>query len=378
MRAAERARSIPIVVTAMSMAAMALAAADTQPALGADRGVATAPAAFTTTAGTLGAIAMTSASNGWAVGLRFGFDEEPLILRWNGSTWTQQPLPRLREGWLSAIAASSARNAWAVGGTGEKNLILHWNGKRWSRLPCPTPHHEAGLVGVTVTKSGAAWAVGFGYTSGGLVDVILRWTGGKWKQAANPAATIPGLAAGAGSLAAVAASSDRNAWVVGTGAPGIWTVAAHWTGSVWRQSPMPDIYAGLLESVAVASRHQAWAVGGIYGSTGRHSVLIMHWNGHSWRRVRSPNPPGAMLESVAALSNGTAWAVGMTGRGANFILFWNGHSWRRVASPDFRLAGVRHDSLTGVSAVWPRNVWAVGHAGTTGAFIMSWNGSVWQ
>lgn len=374
MGAAEWARSGAIFATATVMAAMAGGA---QTALGADRSVAAEPMAFTTAAGALSGIAMTSASNGWAVGSTTAIHSGPLVLRWNGSTWTQQPLPRLRGGWLSAIAASSARNAWAVGGTGEKNLILHWNGKRWSRLPCPTPHHDVGLIGVTVTKSGAAWAVGFGYIRGGLVDVILRWTGGKWKRAANPAPMADGLAAGQGTLADVTASSDRNAWVVGMGAPGFWTVAAHWNGSVWRQAPMPNIEGGVFAAVAMAPDRQAWAVGRVEGNA-RHSVLIMHWSGRTWRRVKSPNPRGATLGSVAALPDGTAWAVGSTARGTTFVLYWNGHSWRRIPSPNFTVAGASDDFLASVSAVSASNVWATGYTGGGGGLIISWNGSRWQ
>ena len=219
----------------------------------------------------------------------------------------------------SAIAANSPRNAWAVGGIGDKNLILHWNGTRWSKLPCPTPHHDYGLDSVTVTRTGAAWAAGFGYTRSGTVDVILRWVGGKWKQAANPAPTIPGVAAGAGTLAGVAASSDRDAWVVGMGAPGFWTVAARWNGSVWRQVPMPDIQGGVFAAVAMAPRREAWAVGAVEGNSNvRHSVLIMHWNGHSWRRIRSPNPPGATLRSVAGAAGRHSLGGGLDGARRDF------------------------------------------------------------
>jgi len=38
------------------------------------------------------------------------------------------------DGTLEAVAATSAANAWAVGDLGQENtpLILHWNGTTWS------------------------------------------------------------------------------------------------------------------------------------------------------------------------------------------------------------------------------------------------------
>jgi hypothetical protein len=373
MRAAGRAKLIALLVMATVTAGMTIEAG-TASASGVDRA---RPADFSTSAGALSAIAMTSGSNGWAVGSTLAINSGPLILHWDGSTWTQVKLPPLSGGFLSAIAANSARNAWAVGAIGAKNLILHWNGVRWSRIRCPSPRGNEGLISVTVTRSGAAWAVGFRNTRGGGVDVILRWIGGKWKVAANPAPTSAGLPAGAGLLEGVAAASDRYAWAVGMGAPGFWTVAARWNGSVWRQASMPNIQGGVLAAVTMAPHGDAWAVGVVEGNA-KHSVLIMHWNGHSWRRVKSPDPPGAVLRSVTALRDGTAWAVGYTAAATSFILHWNGHSWRHVASPEFTVAGSSEDNLAGVSAISSGNAWAAGYTGGGGGLILRWDGSRWH
>jgi hypothetical protein len=324
----------------------------------------------------LDGIAVTSASNAWAVGSTSAVRSGALILRWNGATWKQVALPRLGGGssWLSAVAASSATNAWAVGAIGGLNLILHWNGRSWYRVPCPSPRRNYALVSVTVTRSGGAWAVGFSYSSDGPVDDILRWIHGAWQRVSNPVPLESGLQ-GAGTLQGVSASSARDAWAVGTGAPGFRTMTAHWNGSVWRQVPTPDVLGGALAAVATAPHGEAWAVG---RAEGRASVLIMHWNGRSWRRVSSPSPAGGELTSVTSLPDGTAFAAGSTASGGPLILHWNGHSWRRQPAPVVSVSGVSDDFLSGIGASSPSDAWAIGYTGGGGGLVLRWNGAAWR
>jgi hypothetical protein len=86
----------------------------------------------------LTAVAATSADNIWAVGGSGPVtDESAAIAHGNGRAWTLRGISNAA---LSGIAATSVSNAWAVGGTitGTTSftfhpLILHWNGKTWTR-----------------------------------------------------------------------------------------------------------------------------------------------------------------------------------------------------------------------------------------------------
>jgi hypothetical protein len=75
----------------------------------------------------LGGVTAHGTASAWAVG---GASGKPLILRWNGTTWTRSKAPG--KGILNAVAASSPKNAWAVGDNGDNALILHWDGASWS------------------------------------------------------------------------------------------------------------------------------------------------------------------------------------------------------------------------------------------------------
>ena len=83
-----------------------------------------------------------SGSDAWAVGAYLATHTEPLIVHWNGTTWTQAPTPRPSpvQNSLFGVSAVSGSDAWAVGdyynnATGAiDTLILHWNGTTWSKM----------------------------------------------------------------------------------------------------------------------------------------------------------------------------------------------------------------------------------------------------
>jgi hypothetical protein len=83
-------------------------------------------------AGGLMAVAASSSTSAWAVGLTT--PGSALIMRWNGSAWkiVKRLTGAASHDFLAGVAPISAKNAWAVGGTGAgKTLILHCNGSTW-------------------------------------------------------------------------------------------------------------------------------------------------------------------------------------------------------------------------------------------------------
>ena len=86
----------------------------------------------------------------------------------------------------------------------------------------------------------------------------------------------------------------------------------------------------------MASVDDGWAVGG---------GLILHWDGIAWRPMDSP--ADSYLESVAVVSSADAWAVGRK------IVHWNGVTWSLIASPTT-------EWLSDVDMVSAVDGWAVG------------------
>ncbi len=145
----------------------------------------------------------------------------PLIERWNGTTWTQDSMSKLpsdvRGGTnVSGAASLSSSRGWAVGqsggGDGPTNgVILAWNGSSWTLQPVPGFESQVGgLLGVAATSGSNAWAVGWESPvslasadgSGGPNDygtpeiMILHWNGSAWTpQTTLGPAEIPAAAA---------------------------------------------------------------------------------------------------------------------------------------------------------------------------------------
>jgi hypothetical protein len=273
--------------------------------------------------GEIAGIGERSASDVWAVG-RTGDNTQaiPLILHWDGVSWTQSVIPSLANDTgfaeLTAVAARTKADAWAVGRirttAGDRTLILHWDGTAWTRVPSPdlsgTGIHDW-LTGVTAVSASEAWAVG------------------------DPNAPHPvGLGPSAPASSAKAAAAPQQ------------TLILHWNGRRWKQvtSPSPGQFDHLT-AVTATSRTAAWAVG-VTGQDGvQRQTLVLRWDGHHWKRSKSPNVnvsgvdvPTA-LSAVAASPAGGAWAVGTASVRSiagtvNVVLRWNGKHWTMVTAPD--------------------------------------------
>ncbi|MDA8320156.1 MAG: hypothetical protein M0030_10185 [Actinomycetota bacterium] len=105
------------------------------------------------------------------------------IYRWNGSAWKlagRTGAPSSADaGGLTAVAASSSTSAWAVGLTTPGSaLIMHWNGTAWKIVKRLTGASHDFLAGVAALSAKNAWAVG---TTGSGKTLILHWNGSTWR-----------------------------------------------------------------------------------------------------------------------------------------------------------------------------------------------------
>jgi hypothetical protein len=298
--------------------------------------------------------------------------------------------PRLQAG-LVGVSVTSSRNAWAVGDSlsrgASPTLIERWNGKAWKVQLSPNPRGARGnqLAGVAATSSTNAWAVGSG--PGGTL--IEHWNGKAWRvqRSPNPGPNL-------NELSGVAATSPRNAWAVGTSSVGR-TLIEHWNGKAWKIQASPNPGGATpfnqLSGVAATSATKAWAVGEYYQTAPpMWRTLVEHWDGKAWTVQASPaplNPDGPSLSwlyGVAATSSTNAWVVGDYWSGGinsrTLIAHWDGKAWTVQPSPN--LGGPNSDNrLLGVAATSPNNAWAVGtyqHGSGQRTLVERWDGKAWQ
>ena len=245
-----------------------------------------------------------------------------------------------------AWAVGTAQQRGVEGGVSSP-LLVHWDGKRWRLVASAPTAPNAFLLGVASISSQDAWAVGFaGSRSGGHQPLVEHWNGSSWSAVAVPAP--PGVASA--SLGVFAVSAD-DVWAVGNTERGEGaTLIEHWDGSRWVMTPSanasplgfesaPD---NALVAVGASSHNEVVAVGTTRdgGHVYHADPLIENWNGTSWAIVPASVPSSGaktFLESVAVASATDAWAVGASSPanatgGSPFIEHWDGSSWASVGA----------------------------------------------
>ena len=214
--------------------------------------------------GQLNGVAALSGASVWAAGSTIVGNAVSDALerqQLDGGAHPRRGPPGSPGGVFEAVAAVSARDVWAVGVAAGESLAEHWNGAAWSRVPTPQPGGTGGsvfLYGVSAVSATDVWAVG---AASDGTTVILHWNGAAWTQVPSPAPA--GLSSELYGMAAVSAAS---AWAVGqtaTTAGGTWSpLIEHWNGAAWTLVPSPAIPGGgTLAAVSASSPRNAWAVG---------------------------------------------------------------------------------------------------------------------
>jgi hypothetical protein len=273
--------------------------------------------------GQFNAVSAVSTNDVWAVGnilLDQDQNTTPLIEHWNGKTWSVVPSPNasplVKSATLDGVAALSATNAWAVGwffdGFNNNPLIEHWNGTSWSvvaNVPTEVGAGTTFLHAITAISASDIWAVG-SFDIGATINLAMHWDGVKWSTT-NPAVVTTGQSTE--ELRGVSAVSSNDVWAVGgdldaqnMGRP----FAIHWNGSKWTQvaTPTPPTTspADQLWAVSAVSTNDVWATGLVGGQ-----AFLEHWNGTSWSVANTPTlGSSSTLFGITRSGASSLWAVG--------------------------------------------------------------------
>lgn len=222
-------------------------------------------------------IAAVSAADLWAVGYEWISQSTwvPLILHYDGQSWSPVDQSQLQFGILSSVLALATDDVWAVGWIGQvpniQGLTLHWNGTSWTRVTSPTePGGWILLASVSGVATGDVWAVGSYrfYNINGQVESRARsyhWDGSSWNG-------VTVALGGYSYLTGVKANATTDVWAVGAGFVGFFDyayVTFHWDGSIWSNVTNPN--QGILNAVSASSSSDAWAVGDGFVTPGTYT-----------------------------------------------------------------------------------------------------------
>lgn len=313
-----------------------------------------------------------SASGAWAVGGRYdpgAGATVPYALGWDGSSWTDTPVPYPAGGQgavLMAVSAAAADDVWAVGTKTMANNLSrtfasHWDGSGWTTVATPNAGAPGTgvLNGVVAVAPDDAWAVGSTSGQGGPErTLILRWDGSTWSVVPSP-----NRGPWPNGLSDVAAVASTDVWAVGTWRTKAFvgrTLSLRWDGSAWRRvaTPSPGTRDDGLSGVSTVAADDVWAVGG-RGLRG----LAERWDGSAWEVVPTPNPSvNAGLSDVVAITAAEAWASGswidlVHRRVAAQVQRWDGSAWTPVTTQH---VGTSDNGLAAIDGVASRQ-WAVGY-----------------
>jgi len=126
---------------------------------------------------TLNGVVEISPTDVWAVGntidtVSGSFQpDKPIALHWNGTAWSVAPVPALpASGLLASVTANLSTDVWAAGRVGVNTLILRWNGSAWTQESSPNGSGVQTLLNGISAVPGTAtevWAAGINLPTGG-------------------------------------------------------------------------------------------------------------------------------------------------------------------------------------------------------------------
>jgi len=154
------------------------------------------------------AVSASAPDNVWAVGTsrNIGGPFLGFIQRWDGSSWNvvSHPALSIPASQFHDVLALSPSEVWVAGSINYTDPLLYrFNGSSWQSMPLPGGNTIVALDGSAPDK---IWAV-----SAGAMVSIFFWNGSSWTEVSNP--PPPGLI---DSGRAISAASECDVWVAGS------------------------------------------------------------------------------------------------------------------------------------------------------------------
>jgi hypothetical protein len=219
-------------------------------------------------------VAAVGATDAWAVGSASRDRVEPVAQHWDGVRWTRVPLPAdLGSATLSAVTAGGPADVWAAGyltgdpvsGHPSEPLVLHWDGVSWSRVALPsTIGMGMARVNALTTARGQVWAVGSSTIGGAANRRPLAF------RVDRRGAVVERTPDEQGQLNGVTVVG-HEVWAVGyqydeAGKPHSYALRRA-PGGTWQRAPAPEAVGGTLFGVtAVPGTGTPWTTGAMDGA----------------------------------------------------------------------------------------------------------------
>ena len=238
--------------------------------------VTTAPPSNTGDPTDLQSVKVISHTNAWAVGAEYlpsTSTYKTFVEHWNGTAWTQVASPSVATtaNYLMSLAVVSPSNIWASGSLfNENGIVLHYNGSTWT-LSHTTTAHLAGLATASISE---VFDVG-DFTSNSMSkSYVEKYNGSSWTSQATPNAGSDQVV-----LNSAAAVSASQVFAVGYHYSTATTqpFAVMWNGTSWVSSqPLTLNSSSSFNAVtAIPGTKDAFAAGYSYNRSNNQTQTLL-------------------------------------------------------------------------------------------------------
>ncbi len=259
---------------------------------------------------------MVSANSGWILGNKVNpitttYHLDNVILNYDGKSWQIDKTNTTTET-LNDFDMVSATDGWAVGGTWywddinqtstPVSTILHYDGSKWLEVASPITQP---IFAVSMTPDGTeGWAAGSD-------SQLLHYRAGKWQVALNAFATT-GITY---TIQAMDMVSKSDGWAIGYGYNEISStnMLLHYNGTQWSEYHPKSfsLETTWLNRIMMVSATEGWAVGG--------SGVVLYYDGHEWQQI--PKFTSSFLRAISIVKDSTNRVVSGRIVGPNGVIF---------------------------------------------------------
>ena len=233
---------------------------------------------------------------------------------------------------LNALAMTSATDGWAVGAyenadsASGNGLIMRYSKCHWAPVTLSLPNVV--LEAISMDSPTDGWAAGENVKTNKLT--LLRYSAGAWRAVTPPAA--PKTDGAASRLLDMTSPTEGWLVVVGPGSVGNGYVAAyaqtifHDSQGAWSaiDCPLP-----MIDAITSAGPDDLWVAGRAFGATGKETTQsFAHYQHGHWSVMAQPS--GLITLRLAATSPTDVWASGIDVQGFPVVAHYDGASWQDV------------------------------------------------
>lgn len=256
-------------------------------------------------------------------------DGPRIVLRWNGTGWTQMGSPTSTFSVIKALKVGPDGYLYiggifsSIGGISAFNLA-RWNGSAWESFGDGT---DGAVTEILFRPDGTLYIGGqFNTVGGTFASGVAVWNGTSWT------ALDSGIQAYDQVSMALAPNGDLyvGSHFYGAGGVSAWNIAK-WDGTSW--SALGFGTDGTVYDLCVAPNGDLYATGYFSYADGISAPYVARWDGTSWNALGGGlHGYGVAITCTAdngIIVGGTFSAA--SGTSANHVARWNGTTWNALA-----------------------------------------------